>query len=174
MRPLLSALFVTATVAAGAMAAGATPEGDLARLQGPWTTKAGPRRDILVVLEVQGHRARVRITLPHGPTLCVRGELTVDETAAPRALNWTKFVGLDGQDLPDIPAIYEVQGDTFRVCNGGPNGDRPTEFKPGDGVLADLLVFERPGPESRSSAPAPDRSSASATAARSAPPSRPD
>jgi uncharacterized protein (TIGR03067 family) len=165
MKSLLSALWLTATVAATATA-GPSPEGDLARLQGLWTARAGPRRDIQVVLEVEGHRARVRITPPHGPTLQVRGELTIDETTAPRALTWTKFVGLDGVKLPDIPAIYEVQGDAFRVCNGGPHGDRPAEFKAGDGVLADLLVFERPKPESRPADSTADRSSTASSAAR--------
>ena len=146
MRSLLSALFVSALAVATAPAADITPTGDLARLQGRWTTKAGPRRDILVVLEVEGHQVRVGITTPLGLAIRVQAELTIDETAAPRALDWTKISGLDGQDLPDIPAIYELQGDAFRVCNGGPNGNRPTEFKAGEGILADLLTFERSAP----------------------------
>jgi hypothetical protein len=60
MKSLLSALFVSATVAATAPAADTTTTGDLARLQGCWTTKAGPRRDILVVLEVEGHQHAAR------------------------------------------------------------------------------------------------------------------
>lgn len=166
MRSLLSALLITATAAATAAAADPKLEGDLARLQGRWTALAGARREIRVVLEVEGHRVRVGITLPHGLPFRVRGELLLDETASPRALTWTKFAGLDGQDLPDIPAIYTVEGDTFRLSNGGPNGNRPAEFKPGDGVLADLLVFQRPLPEDRPATPAPESPSPSATAAR--------
>jgi len=155
MRSLLSMLFLAATTAA--VAADITPSGDLARLQGRWMTQAGPRRDIPVVLEVEGNQIRVVITLPHGLPLRVRGELVLDETAAPRALTWTKFAGLDGQDLPDIPAIYELQDETFRLCNGGPNGARPTAFQPGDGVLADLLVFTRPAPDDRPAIRTADR-----------------
>jgi uncharacterized protein (TIGR03067 family) len=146
MRSLLSALFVSALVVATAPAADFTPAGDLARLQGRWTTRAGPRRDIQVVLEVEGHQVRLGITTPLGLAIRVQGEVAIDETAAPRTLDWTKLSGLDGQDLPDVPAIYEIQGDAFRVCNGGPHGNRPTEFKAGEGLLADLLTFERSVP----------------------------
>src|SRR3712207_6346156 len=103
MRSLLSALFVSALFVATAPAADVTPTGDLARLQGRWTTRAGPRRDILVVLEVEGRQVRVGITTPLGLAIRVQGELILDETVAPRALDWTKISGLDGQDLPDIP-----------------------------------------------------------------------
>ena len=146
MKSPLSALLVSAFFVAAAPAAAAEIQGDLARLQGRWTAQAGPRRDILVVLEVEGHRIRVGITTPLGLALRVRGELALDETTAPRALSWTKLSVLDGQDLPDIPAIYDLRDDAFRVCNGGPNGDRPTEFQAGDGILADLLTFRRAGP----------------------------
>ena len=122
--------------------------GDLARLQGCWSTTAGPRRDIGVALTVEGSEVKVRITLPRGGVLNAAGELRIDETTVPHALDWVHFRGLDGQDLPDIPAIYEFDGDTLRVCNGGPNNARPEEFKPGEGLLADVLTFRRTQPKS--------------------------
>ena len=39
--------------------------------------------------------------------------------------------------------IYTLEGNRFTVCNGGLNRSRPTEFKPGDGILAEVVVFER-------------------------------
>jgi uncharacterized protein (TIGR03067 family) len=134
---------VTLSLAAAAMAAERAPSGDLAKLQGRWTTMAGPHRDIAVRLEVDGCQATVRITTPQGLKIAVRGEIKVDESAVPRALDWVKFSGLDDQELPEIQAIYELKGDRFKVCNGGPNNERPKEFKAGDGVLADLLTFQR-------------------------------
>jgi hypothetical protein len=50
---------------------------------------------------------------------------------------------LDDQEFPEILAIYELSGDELRICNGGPNNDRPTEFKAGDGCLADCLTFKK-------------------------------
>ncbi len=141
MRASLFALCLFTVVAAPA--ADNALSGDLARLQGRWSAQAGPQRNIAVELEIEGRQARVRITTPKGLKFHVRGAIKIDESAVPRALDWVDFNGLDDQELPDILAIYRLEGDTFQVCNGGPNNDRPTEFKPGDGILADLLVFAR-------------------------------
>jgi uncharacterized protein (TIGR03067 family) len=127
-------------------------EGDLARLQGRWVTRAGAAREIRVTLDVEGRQVTVGLVAPGGLRFQVRGEVRVDENASPRALDWVRFTGLDDQELPDIPAIYEIRGDSFKVCNGGPNNARPSEFKPGEGVLADVHIFERVRPGAGSGA----------------------
>jgi uncharacterized protein (TIGR03067 family) len=117
--------------------------GDLARLQGRWLTRAGARHNIVVLLNVDGKKATVDITTPQGLKFHATGELRINESVAPRALDWVGFTGLDDQDLPDIPAIYEIADGTFKVCNGGPNSPRPSEFKPGENILAGIHVFQR-------------------------------
>ncbi len=139
--PLAMLLFLTPVTFA--LAAEKAPSGDLAKLQGRWSAKAGPKRDIAVELEVAGCRAHVRIKTPQGGSITVKGEIKLDETVKPHALDWIKFNGYDDHELPEIAAIYELRGDVFKVCNGGPNNNRPTEFKPGEGLLADLLEFQR-------------------------------
>ena len=148
MSPYIRALVLMVALEPVALAcAGEAPvEGDLARLQGRWVTKAGARRNIVVVLDVEGRTAKVDITTPQGLKFHATGELRINEAVAPRALDWVGFSGLDSQDLPDIPAIYEIVGETFKVCNGGPNSPRPSEFKPGENILADIHVFERTKP----------------------------
>ena len=147
--PILSLAFLLALAAPGFGVAGnvATAPGDLARLQGQWTTRAGPERDIRVALKIEGRQATMTITLPEGQSIQIRGEIRINETTAPRALDWVNFVGPDRQEMPDVAAIYELKGDTFRVCSGGPSNPRPTEFKPGDGILADLVTFVRASAE---------------------------
>ncbi|MBX6315430.1 MAG: TIGR03067 domain-containing protein [Isosphaeraceae bacterium] len=141
MRMMLLAALTAAALGAGP--AGKVPEGDLARLQGQWTASAGPKKDIPVVLTIEGASVTVQVTTPQGLKVRAAGEIRLDETTRPRALDWVHFTALDGQDMPEILGIYELDGDTLRVCNGGPNNNRPTEFKPGDGALADVLVFKR-------------------------------
>ncbi len=145
MSPYIRALVLMVALEPVAVAcAGESPvEGDLARLQGRWVTRAGARRNIVVVLDVEGRSAKVDITTPQGLKFHATGELRINESVAPRALDWVGFSGLDSQDLPDIPAIYEISGETFKVCNGGPNSARPSEFKPGENILADIHVFEQ-------------------------------
>lgn len=120
--------------------------GDLARLQGRWVTRAGPRHKIVVCLNIEGNKATVDVTTPQGVKFNANGELRIDESVSPHTLDWVGFTGLDSQELPDIPAIYRIEGESFQVCNGGPNSPRPLEFKPGENILADVHVFERDKP----------------------------
>src|SRR4051794_13301642 len=107
MRTMILPVLIASSAVAAATAADAPREGDLARLQGRWTAKAGPNRKILVTLDIEGRQARVDIATPQGLKFQVQGELRINENAVPRTLDWVHFTGLDEQDLPDIPAIYE-------------------------------------------------------------------
>jgi uncharacterized protein (TIGR03067 family) len=118
-------------------------DGDLNRLQGRWTAQAGTRHEIHVVIEIKGRGVCAAIQTPQGLDFQVQGELKLDETTSPRSLDWKKLTGPDQQPLPEIAAVYKIDGDTFTVCNGGFLGARPKEFKPGEGALADVVVFHR-------------------------------
>jgi uncharacterized protein (TIGR03067 family) len=96
-----------------------------------------------VVLDVQGRQVNAVITTPQGLNLRAQGELKLDETTSPRSLDWVKFTGPDQQEFPSILGIYKLDHDTFTVCNGGLHGARPKEFKPGEGVLAEVVTFCR-------------------------------
>jgi uncharacterized protein (TIGR03067 family) len=120
-----------------------SPESDLGRLQGRWIANAGAKHEVRVVLTIQGRRASALIATPQGIRFQVHGEVQVDETTSPRRLDWVKFTGADQQQFPEIPAIYKLDQGTFIVCNGGLNGARPSEFKSGDGLLAEVVVFRR-------------------------------
>jgi uncharacterized protein (TIGR03067 family) len=117
--------------------------GDLGRLQGRWTASAGPKGAFPVTLEFRGREVHVEVRPPVGPPIRARGEVQVDDAVSPKALDWVRFTALDGQALPEILAIYELDGDTFRLCNGGPHNPRPEVFEPGDGVLAEIVTFQR-------------------------------
>jgi uncharacterized protein (TIGR03067 family) len=118
-------------------------DGDLNRLQGRWTAEAGTRHEIHVMIEIKGRGVCAAIKTPQGLDFHVQGELKLDETTSPRSLDWKKLIGPDRQPLPEIAAVYKIDGNTFTVCNGGFLGARPKEFKPGEGALADVVVFHR-------------------------------
>jgi uncharacterized protein (TIGR03067 family) len=138
---LVSASLAWTTALDGAEAI--APDSDLGRLQGRWTARAGAKHEVRVVLAVQGRRVDVSIATPQGIRFQVHGEVKVDESTSPRRLDWVKFTGADQQEFPEIPAIYKLDRDTFIVCNGGLEGPRPTDFKSGDGLLAEVVVFKR-------------------------------
>jgi uncharacterized protein (TIGR03067 family) len=120
-----------------------SPDSDLGRLQGRWAGKTGARRQIRVLLEVRGRQVNAHITTPQGIRIQARGEVNLFESASPRKVDWVKFRAGDDQEFPQIAGIYRLERDTFTVCNGGFNGNRPADFISGDGVLAQVVVFER-------------------------------
>lgn len=130
-----------------ALVSGATPsvDGDLARLQGRWETKVGLRKATLVRLEIKGKAVAATISTPQGRKIQADGEVKINESVQPKALDWVKFTTLDGEEVPEMHAIYRLEGQRLFIRSGGFNDDRPTEFDPGEGVWAKVLVFERPG-----------------------------
>jgi uncharacterized protein (TIGR03067 family) len=128
------------------MASGAAPavQGDLARLQGQWETKVGLKKGTTVRIEIKGQSVAATISTPQGVKIRADGELKIDETVSPKALDWVKFTTLDGEDVPEVHAIYRLEGERLFIRSGGFNDQRPTEFNPGEGVWASVLVFERP------------------------------
>ncbi len=63
------------------------------------------------------------------------GEYKMDAKASPKTLDMT----LDGK--PAL-AIYELDGDTFKMCMSEGKDPRPTEFKPGGPRMA-VVTFKR-------------------------------
>lgn len=164
MRHLLRASLTLIALAATSTAADTRLEGDLARLQGRWSARVGPQNDIRVEMSVEGRRVKVVIATPQGLTIRARGLLRIDETRQPRTLDWTEFKSMDGQTLPDIPAIYRIDQDGWTICNGGPNGTRPDAFRAGDGLLAGVVLFKRAETRTTQTAPAVDSHSVRVTA----------
>ncbi len=144
----LAATVTLSWISARAGSEAISPNTDLTRLQGRWTARAGARREVRVILSIQGRRVDATFKTPQGVSFEVQGEVRLDETTSPRSLDWVNFSGADQQEFPQIPAIYKLDGDIFTLCNGGMNGTRPKEFKPGEGALADVVVFERERPSS--------------------------
>jgi uncharacterized protein (TIGR03067 family) len=118
-------------------------DSDLARLQGRWTARAGARRQIRVALHVPGCHVDAAITTPQGLCVKLRGEVKLDDSTGPRRVDWIKFTGADQQEFPPIAGIYKLDGNHFTVCTGGMNGARPSAFRSGDGVLTEVVVFQR-------------------------------
>jgi uncharacterized protein (TIGR03067 family) len=116
---------------------------DTAKLQGRWETRAGARKKIVVMLEIKGRAVDATITTPLGHKVRATGELRLDESASPKTLDWISLKTADGSEVPDLQAIYRLDGDRFTLRSGGFNDPRPTDFEPGDGVWADVFIFER-------------------------------
>lgn len=122
---------------------GERPSGDLAKLQGDWTVKAGPKHDIPVTLTIKGTDVVVDVASPLGLTIHAEGRIRISEASYPKTIDWVGFSIVDGQDFPEVLGLYELTEAGLKIVNGGPNNGRPSEFKKGDGALADVLTFVR-------------------------------
>ncbi|QEH33539.1 hypothetical protein OJF2_20410 [Aquisphaera giovannonii] len=163
MRTTITSITIILGLTSPAVLGGEAIRGDLAQLQGRWSATTGAKKQVQVVMTIQGRDVSVAIKTPTGTDIQVTGELKLDESTSPRSLDWTKFTGPDEQPLPEVAAVYKVEGDTFTVCNGGFLGKRPREFKPGDGVFADVVVFRRLPSDKAAATPAPGENSSIAT-----------
>ncbi len=70
-----------------------------------------------------------------------KGTYTIDTAAKPRTID---VQGVEGPNAgKKIPAIYELHGDTLRICYGLGGSPRPTEFKSPSGSKVFLVTYER-------------------------------
>ena len=144
MRTALVACCLVALASPAARAADdAKPTGDLAKLQGRWAGKIGPEKDRPLVLVIDGPKATATFTRDDGTEVALKGDLKVDDTTSPRHLDWTGFTGPNGNVVEDNLAIYELDGDTLRLCSGGPGNERPNKFEEGTDGPPHLIVLKR-------------------------------
>jgi uncharacterized protein (TIGR03067 family) len=142
MRTMLPAVVIT--LSAGAVwADDETPKGDLAKLQGTWKGTIGPNQDVPVTVKIDGKSVTATFTNDEGKEVALKGEMKVDDKAKPKTVDFVKFTDPDGKEMPDNLGIYELNDDEWKVCNGGANNPRPTEFKEGEEGGQHLLVLKR-------------------------------
>jgi uncharacterized protein (TIGR03067 family) len=120
-------------------------EGDLAKLQGQW---------VVVSLEHRGHVAepadfegqssvyeKNRWTWKVGDKVMRRGIITLNSTRSPKAINTWDSDGPHEDET--VPGIYQLDGDTLKLCFAMPGEKRPTEFTTKAGTGAILVVYKR-------------------------------
>lgn len=134
------ALIPAALTAAFSVAAGAPEDAvkkEMGRLQGKWTVVSMERDGDS--LRISGDRCRVitdnKYTLSVHIGVTVEGTFKLDPTANPKTIETTQSAGpFKGQEML---GIYELDGDTLKLCYAPPGKERPAEFatKPGSGWI---------------------------------------
>ncbi len=118
---------------------------DLDKLQGTW---------VMVAMETEGHDLEAEdfkdnlavyeqnhLTLKTGDRVRRRGIVTLDPGRKPKAINtWDQDGPYDDQT---VPGIYELDGDTLKVCFARPGQERPKEFTTKSGTAFLLCVYKR-------------------------------
>ena len=137
-------LYIGLTVAASLIAFAADPPDDAKAVQGSWTpTKAelGGQPMTEAVLK------SISLKLDHGKyEVSVggnsdKGTYTLDSASKPKSMTIT---GTEGPNRgKTFPSIYELNGDTLRICYDLSGAKRPTEFKTVAGTKLYLVTYNR-------------------------------
>lgn len=143
----LKTLLCLGLAGGAALAAFAADEpADVKGLQGTWLPQKAelggkPMPEAVlktITLKIAGLDYEVTVT---GEPRADKGTVTLEPGALPKEM---KIVGVDGPNMgKTIPAIYELQGDTLRVCYDLSGAKRPAEFKTEAGSLLYLVTYQR-------------------------------
>ena len=145
MRRIFAALTVMALAIPCVLAQDKPLDGDLKKLQGKWSTKAGPdSANVTLILETG--KISFVIPAPTGEEKTIAGTFTIDEKAEPKVITWSGMK-VDDRPLPDVEGIYTFDGeDTLKIA-GGSGKERPKAFvekgKESEGARANTMVFTR-------------------------------
>jgi uncharacterized protein (TIGR03067 family) len=73
--------------------------------------------------------------------LLLKGTFELDASTSPKAITWVDSIGEDAGK--ELPAIYELNNDTFRFIAADEGEPRPTQFKTVEGLT--MREFVRVG-----------------------------
>jgi uncharacterized protein (TIGR03067 family) len=141
---LLGILVLTATGGAAARADKADVEKELKKFQGTWTfesVEAGGK--VIPAAEFKGMTVTFKgdkYAVKKGAEVVEAATLKVDPSKSPRAFDVTVVEGPNKGAV--MLGIYEISGDTLKVCFDPEGKKRPTEFKGASGSQT-LVVHKR-------------------------------
>src|SRR5437879_644256 len=117
----------------------ASVKSDLDLLQGEWVPieivangdKASQEDLANIKVKINGNHYSVESNHPN------QGTFKIIESDSPKKMDVT------GDDGAELPAIYEISGDTFKACYAINGASRPTEFKSAEGSDHVFAVYKR-------------------------------
>jgi uncharacterized protein (TIGR03067 family) len=137
-------LLICLAVGASLNALAADSSADAKAVQGNWKPAraelAGQPMtdDVLKSISLKLENGRYEVFVGDKPD---RGTYTLDSASKPKSMTIT---GTDGPNNgKTYPAIYELKGDTLRICYDLSGAKRPTEFKSIAGTKLYLVTYNR-------------------------------
>ena len=132
------------TVSASLTTFAASPPDDAKALQGYWeSTKAelagqAMPDEVLKTISLKLDNGKYEVSVAGAPD---KGDYTLDPTSKPKSMTITGTEGPNNGKT--FPAIYELKGDTLRICYDLSGAKRPAEFKTSAGTKLYLVTYNR-------------------------------
>jgi uncharacterized protein (TIGR03067 family) len=141
MKPIAWFLLAVAASMAGCAA---HPHDDAKAVEGRWkpvtAELAGQPMDdaVLKIISLKLENGKYEVFVGDEPD---RGTYSVDSTTDPEGMT---IIGTEGPNVgKTFPAIFELKGDTLRICYDLSGAKRPTEFKTVAGTKLYLVTYNR-------------------------------
>jgi uncharacterized protein (TIGR03067 family) len=132
------------TLAASLTLFAAAPSDDAKAVQGSWTPAKAelsgqPMTEaFLKSVSLKLDNGKYEVSVGGSPD---KGTYTLDSNSKPKGMTIT---GTEGPNKgKTFPAIYEIDGDTLRICYDLAGAKRPTEFKSSAGTRLYLVSYSR-------------------------------
>jgi uncharacterized protein (TIGR03067 family) len=90
---------------------------------------------------LMSHNGTDKFSVRHADKMIAEATFKFDPTKKPRTIDMT-FTEGENQGKT-VLGIYEIEGDTIRVCHASPGGERPTEFSTKAGSGHVHIVYQR-------------------------------
>jgi uncharacterized protein (TIGR03067 family) len=118
---------------------------EMKKMEGTWTIEkvvrpgeSPPAEELKQLkLEIKGDTRVVK----RGDEVIVKSTFKIDPKASPKAIDLTVTEGPDEIKGKTMYGIYELDGDTFKVCLALEGKDRPNKMEGGEGAV--LQEFKR-------------------------------
>jgi uncharacterized protein (TIGR03067 family) len=137
-------LFIGLIASVSLTAFAAAPSNDAKAIQGTWSPAkaelAGqPMTEaVLKTISLKLENGKYEVFVAGNPD---RGTYTIDPASKPKGMSITGTEGPNNGKT--FPAIYELKGDTLRICYDLSGAKRPTEFKSIAGTKLYLVTYNR-------------------------------
>lgn len=134
-------LFVSSLLALAAL--GAEKLNDATAIQGIWLpvqaqlSGKSMKQEVLKIITLKLENGKYEVTAENVD----KGTYTINPASNPGTIDIT---GVEGPNVGKrIPAIYELNGDTLRICYNLAGGVHPTAFQSASGTQQFLVTYKR-------------------------------
>jgi len=131
-------------LAAQMLGAAPAPPSDKDKIQGTWRIESVESGGALMPQENYKQWTfnikDDKLTIKVGERVRTEYTIKIDDNKKPKTLDLTREVG--GRKLIEL-GIYELDGDTWRMCNDEAGIARPTEFGTKEGTRLEIVILKR-------------------------------